>query len=146
MAPLPVQSSLQSADSESIPESLSTSEPTQSEPQIESIFSSQISSPKAPEPFPEPEYIYNNGVYAASSYGYDGNIIVSVTIKNDKMISITADSEESDLWYFDSAADAVIPRIISAQNTDVDAVSGATFSSKGIMPAAANAPASAKRQ
>ena len=142
-----VESSLRSAGSESVPESSSTVEFTQPEPQIESSStSSQISSSKQPEPIPEPEYIYNNGVYTASAYGYDGDIIVSVTIENDKIIGIKADSEESDLWYFDSAADAVISRIISAQNTEVDAVSGATFSSKGIMSAVADALASAKRQ
>ncbi len=142
-----VESSLQSAGSESVPESSSTVEFTQSEPQIESSsISSQISSSKQPEPIPEPEYVYNNGVYTASAYGYDGDIIVSVTIENDKIIRIEADSEESDLWYFDSAVDTVISRIISAQNTEVDAVSGATFSSKGIMSAVADALASAKRQ
>ncbi len=145
--PLLVESSLQSVGSESVAESLPTAESTQSKPQIESSsVSSQISSSKAPDPLPEPEYIYNNGVYTASAYGYDGDIIVSVTIENDKIIGITADSEESDLWYFDSAADVVISRIISAQNTEVDAVSGATFSSKGIMSAVADALASAKRQ
>lgn len=143
---LPVEISSQTS-SESIPEVSSIDDITQSEPQIESTASSsQISSSKEPEPIPEPEYVYNNGVYTASAYGYDGDIIVSVTIENDKIISIKADSEESDLWYFDSAADAVISRIISAQNTEVDAVSGATFSSKGIMSAVANALASAKRQ
>ena len=98
------------------------------------------------ETIPEPEYIYNNGVYTASAYGYDGDIFVTITIENDKIISITAYSEESDLWYFDSAADTVIERIIAAQDTDVDAVSGATFSSKGIMSAVAKALESAKRQ
>ena len=145
--PLPVESILQSTDSESIPESSSTVEPTQSDSQIESTSSSpQISSSKEPEPIPEPEYVYNNGVYTASAFGYDGDISVTITIENDKIISIKADSEESDLWYFDSAVDTVISRIISAQNTAGDAVSGATFSSKGIMSAVADALASAKRQ
>ena len=143
---LPVEISSQTS-SESIPEVSSIDDITQSEPQIESTASSsQISSSKEPEPIPEPEYVYNNGVYTASAYGYDGDIIVSVTMENDKIISIKADSEESDLWYFESAVDTVISRIILAQNTEVDAVSGATFSSKGIMSAVADALASAKRQ
>lgn len=95
---------------------------------------------------PEPNYIYNNGTYSASAYGYDGNIFVTITIDNDKIISIQADSEESDLWYFDSAADTVISRIISAQSSDVDAVAGATFSSNGIMSAVENALNSAKKR
>lgn len=122
----------------------SSSESAQSKPQSEIPPSTETGSANDPEPVPE--YVYNNGVYTASAYGYDGDIFVSVTIENDKIVSITAESEESDLWYFDSAADTVIARIISAQNTDVDAVSGATFSSKGIMSAAADALSSAKRR
>lgn len=97
-------------------------------------------------PAPKPNYIYNNGTYSASAYGYDGDIFVTITIENDIIISVKADSEESDLWYFDSAADTVISRIISAQSTDVDAVAGATFSSKGIMSAVENALNSAKKR
>lgn len=123
-------------ESSIIPESSVIPAPAESEPQpIESE-----------NPTPEPEYIYNNGTYSASAYGYDGDIFVTITIENDKIVSVKAESEESDLWYFDSAADTVISRIISTQSTDVDAVSGATFSSKGIMAAVENALSSAKKR
>ena len=127
---------------EETPESVVTDIPeTPSKPEPQSSVSENI-----PESVPEPEYIYNNGVYTASAFGYDGDITVSVTIENDKITDIQADSAENDLWYFDSAADTIISRILSSQNTEVDAVSGATFSSKGIMTAVANALSSAKRQ
>lgn len=89
-----------------------------------------------PEPPPaEPEYMYHNGTYSASAYGYDGEVFVEVTIENDVITAITARTEESDPWYFESARDSVIAQILAGQNTDVDAVSGATYSSDAIMSA-----------
>ncbi|MDE6035823.1 MAG: FMN-binding protein [Ruminococcus sp.] len=96
------------------------------------------------QPETEPSYIYRNGTYSANAYGYDGDVYVDVTIENDKIISISARTEESDDWYFNSAQDTVISRIISEQNTDVDAVSGATYSSEAIMKAVQKVLDSAK--
>lgn len=96
------------------------------------------------EPETEKSYIYRNGTYSASAYGYDGDVYVDVTIENDVIISISARTEESDEWYFNSAQDSVISQIISAQNTDVDAVSGATYSSEAIMKAVREAMKSAE--
>lgn len=92
-----------------------------------------------PEPEPEPVYIYNNGTYTASAYGYDGDIEVSVTIENDVIVDITGVTYESDPWYYDSAALHVISQILDTQNTQVDAYSGATYSSDAIMTAVAAA-------
>lgn len=78
---------------------------------------------------------YRNGSFTASSYGYDGDITVTVTIQNDVITNISASSEESDLWYFESAESSVIAQILNQQNPSVDAVSGATYSSNGIMDA-----------
>lgn len=92
-----------------------------------------------PETEPQPVYIYNNGTYTASAYGYDGDVQVSVTIENDVIISITGSTNESDSWYYDSAAPYVISQILASQNTQVDAYSGATYSSDAIMTAVADA-------
>ncbi|MDE5564459.1 MAG: FMN-binding protein, partial [Oscillospiraceae bacterium] len=88
-----------------------------------------------PEPEPEPVYMYRNGVYSTSAYGYDGDVFVDVTIENDVIISITARTEESDPWYFERAEGSVIAQILASQDTSVDAVSGATYSSNAIMSA-----------
>ena len=92
-----------------------------------------------PETEPEPVYIYNNGTYTAAAYGYDGDIEVSVTIENDVIVDITGVTYESDSWYYDSAAPHVISQILNAQSTQVDAYSGATYSSDAIMVAVAAA-------
>lgn len=92
-----------------------------------------------PETEPEPVYIYNNGTYTAAVYGYDGDIEVSVTIENDVIVDITGVTYESDSWYYDSAAPHVISQILNTQSTQVDAYSGATYSSDAIMAAVAAA-------
>lgn len=88
--------------------------------------------------------IYQNGTFTASAYGYDGEITVHVTIQDDKITEITAETEESDDSYFFDAKRAVLPAIVSSQSAEVDACSGATYSSKGIMEAVRKALDSAR--
>ena len=99
--------------------------------------------PSETEP-PAPQRIYQDGTFTASAYGYDGNITVHVTILNDTITDITAETEESDDSYFFDAKSAVIPAIILSQAADVDACSGATYSSNGIMEAVRTALEQAK--
>ena len=96
--------------------------------------------PDEPEQ-PAPVRIYRDGTFTATAYGYDGNITVYVTIQDD---TITAETEESDDSYFFDAKSAVIPAIIRSQAADVDACSGATYSSNGIMTAVRAALESAR--
>lgn len=88
--------------------------------------------------------IYKDGTYTASAYGYDGDVEVTVTIENGVITSISGTTQESDSWYYESAEESVISQILSSQSTDVDAVSGATYSSKAIMSAVQKALDSAK--
>lgn len=97
-----------------------------------------------PETEPEPVYIYQNGTYSASAYGYDGEVHVSVTIENDVITAISGYTDESDSWYFESAQGSVISQILSSQSTSVDAYAGATYSSDAIMSAVQKALDSAK--
>ena len=55
------------------------------------------------------------------------------------MQSITIESYQDDEKYFASAKETIISEIISNQNLNVDTVSGATFSSNGIIEAVAKA-------
>lgn len=77
---------------------------------------------------------YTDGVYTAKSYGYRSYITVRVAIKGGKISNIKVLSESEDRPYFTNAK-AVIGRVISKQGTNVDTVSGATYSSKGILAA-----------
>lgn len=88
--------------------------------------------------------IYKDGVYTGSARGYKPNLNVKVTIKNDKITNVQIlSNNESD--GFKEEPMAIIPQeIIASQSTSVDAISGATFTSRGIMNAVANALSSAK--
>lgn len=87
---------------------------------------------------------YKDGKFSGSAYGYDGNIYVTITINDDKITNIEATSDESDPWYFESCVQNVTSQIIASQSTSVDATSGATYSSEGIMAAVGQALNSAK--
>lgn len=80
-----------------------------------------------------------DGTYQGSGEGYRGTTTVTVTVKDGKITDITVDDYADDNQFFNKAKTTVINEIISGQTTDVDSVSGATFSSNGIMEAVADA-------
>ena len=79
-----------------------------------------------------------DGVYKGSATGYRGSVTVAVTILDKKIVSIDILSASDDEAFFNRAK-GVIDRIISSQSLDVDVVSGATYSSNGIIGAVKNA-------
>ena len=79
-----------------------------------------------------------DGVYKGTGTGYAGDITVSVLIKDKQIVSIDILSCSDDAAFF-TRAKAVIDKIIEGQTLDVDTVSGATFSSRGIISAVKNA-------
>lgn len=79
-----------------------------------------------------------DGVYKGTGTGYAGDITVSVQIKDKQIVAIDILSSSDDAAFFNRAK-AVIDRIIESQTLDVDTVSGATFSSNGIISAVKNA-------
>ena len=82
---------------------------------------------------------YTDGTYTGSAEGFRGQTEVSVEVSNGYITDITIVSYQDDSEYFSLAKRTVISEIIDQQSTDVSAVSGATFSSNGIMNAVANA-------
>lgn len=79
-----------------------------------------------------------DGVYKGSATGFSGPVTVAVTILDKKIVSIDILSASDDEAFFNRAK-GVIDRIISLQSLDVDVVSGATYSSNGIIGAVKNA-------
>lgn len=79
-----------------------------------------------------------DGVYKGSATGFSGHVTVAVTIMDKKITSIDILSSTDDEAFFNRAK-AVIDRIIASQSFDVDVVSGATYSSNGIIGAVKNA-------
>ena len=77
---------------------------------------------------------YLDGIYTAEAMGFEGQITVQVTVAEDKITDITLLSAEDEEEYL-SRAKQVIPAILEGQSPNVDAVSGATYSSTGILNA-----------
>ena len=78
--------------------------------------------------------IYLDGIYTAEAMGFEGQITVQVTVAEDKITDITILSAEDEEEYL-SRAKQVIPAILEGQSPNVDTVSGATYSSTGILNA-----------
>jgi len=93
-----------------------------------------------PETEPQVTYKYRTGEYEAEAEGYAGTVHVKLTIENDTITSISAWADGDDPEYFNDAMNTIIPQIASKVSADgVDACSGATYSSKGIIEAARKA-------
>ena len=88
---------------------------------------------------------YKDGTYTGSGQGFKGGTTeVSVTVADGKITNIQTLSNGDIPQYYKRASGTVISNIISKQSASVDTVSGATYSSKGIMSAVANALSQAK--
>ena len=79
-----------------------------------------------------------DGVYRGTGTGFAGNITVAVQIKDKQITSIEVVSTSDDAAFFNRAK-AVLDSMIEKQTYNVDTVSGATFSSKGLISAVKNA-------
>jgi len=81
---------------------------------------------------------FRDGTYTGTSRGYNGPIKVSVTIRNGKIASVSILNHHEDYPYF-GWAKRVLNRIIGTDSANVNTVSGATYSSRGIINAINNA-------
>lgn len=80
-----------------------------------------------------------DGTYKGSANGYGGKVTVNVTVSKKTMTAIDVVSAPGETDSFFQRAKGVIDEMITAQSTDVDVVSGATYSSNGIIGAVKNA-------
>ena len=82
---------------------------------------------------------YKDGIYQGSGTGFGGTITVQVTVTDHKIAAINiVDASNETASYF-ANAQGVISKILASQSPNVDAVSGATYSSNGIITAVQNA-------
>ena len=102
-----------------------------------------VNNPLPPQPKPSAPLVveeftapstYRDGIYTAEAIGFEGKITVQVTVAEDKITEITVLSAEDEEEYL-ARAKRVIPTILEGQSPNVDAVSGATYSSTGILNA-----------
>jgi uncharacterized protein with FMN-binding domain len=81
---------------------------------------------------------FEDGTYYGSGTGFGGTTRVEVVVENRQITAVNVLSHQDDESFF-SRARAVISSILTAQTWEVDSVSGATYSSRGIMEAVRNA-------
>lgn len=86
-----------------------------------------------------PKGIYKDGVYEGTGIGFRGETKVSVVVENGLITDIEVVDSQDDEKFLVRAESGVVESIISSQSLEVDAVSGATYSSDGIMEAVRNA-------
>ena len=82
---------------------------------------------------------YQDGIYTGEGQGYRGSIDVTVEVENGEIVKIQLDDYLDDRQYMGQVEKQLLPAIIQMQSTEIDTVSGATFSSKGVLDAVKNA-------
>ena len=78
---------------------------------------------------------YTDGTYTGTAAGRNGDVVVSVTVTNGKIASVDIVQHEETAGLSDAAIKDVPAAIVKKNSTKVDAVSGATVTSKAIMAA-----------
>ena len=89
--------------------------------------------------------IYHAGSYEGEGTGFGGSVRVKVTVTDEEITDIELTEASGEDPAYIEMAEELLPRIIKEQSTDLDTVSGATFSSGGILGAASDALGKAAR-
>lgn len=80
-----------------------------------------------------------DGVFQGTARGYGGPTTLEVTVENGYVSKVECVKEYDDDAYFDLASDSLFAAVVDEQSLDLDTVSSATFSSRGIINAINNA-------
>ena len=83
--------------------------------------------------------IYSDGVFTGVGRGFKSNISVEVEVVSGEITRVEVVDHRDDQKWFNRANRVIPGNIISVQNADVDSVSGATYTSLGIIEGAQNA-------
>ncbi|MGL5575002.1 MAG: FMN-binding protein [Sarcina sp.] len=87
---------------------------------------------------------YTNGTYTGQAFGYNGEIEVAVTINSNNINNIKITKINDTPSYAQQPSILIPQEIISFQSTNINAISGATSTSFGIINAVKNALSKAK--
>lgn len=79
--------------------------------------------------------LYKAGTYTGSAEGKEGQIQVEVTFSDTEMTEIKVVSQSETEGLGDEAIESIRAKVLEGQTLDVDAISGATLSSDGILAA-----------
>ena len=119
-------------------------------PETSHEISPENTSAPSPEitasPSEEPVSKYIDGIYQGTAEGFRPGLTVEVEIKNDEIIRVEVVSHnEVKRQYWGYPVENIPVWIVEAQGTEVDTVSGATYTSRGIIAAVDTALGAALR-
>lgn len=80
-----------------------------------------------------------DGIYTGEGKGFTGPIIARVTVQNHQIVEIAVLEQQEVIEYWSKIKEKIPQEILEKQNIDVDMVSGATYSSKGLIEAITDA-------
>ncbi len=80
-----------------------------------------------------------DGVFTGTAQGYGGPVTTQVTVENGYITAVEVVEHSGETEAYFSQADPLTEAVVEAQTTAVDTVSGATFSSAGILNGATEA-------
>ena len=86
-----------------------------------------------------PKLPYADGVYVGSSRGYGGAVRVQVTMENGSITEVEILDASHETKQFLRRAKRLLTTVVETQSWEVDAVSEATYTSRGILGAVQNA-------
>ena len=81
---------------------------------------------------------YKDGVYTAGRRGYAGDVVVTATIADDRLVDIQIEGAEETKGVGSVAITRMRERLLEAQFGPVDVVSGATVTSEAVKAALAD--------
>ncbi len=115
-------------------------EETQEVPAVSESAAYIVTQSPTAEPTPEPTHQiqskYIDGVYQATADGFQPGLTVEIEIKDDVIIRVDViDHNEVKERYWGVPVEEIPKRIVESQSTNVDTISGATYTSRGIINA-----------
>lgn len=81
------------------------------------------------------EVKYKDGVYEGKGAGNGGNIVLKVTVENGDIANIDVIEHKETEILSDAAFDKIINAVLQSKSINVDVVTGASFTSRGILAA-----------
>lgn len=82
---------------------------------------------------------YKDGTYSGTAQGYGGPVTTQVIITNGNITGIEITSSDGEDAAYYNMCLGILDDIVATQGTEVDTVSGATYTSNGIIGGAAEA-------
>ncbi len=94
-----------------------------------------IAAAKGNAPVFSGELSFTPGTYTGSAAGYNGPVLLDVTFSDSAVTDVVVNTSGETAYVGSPAFDILIPDILAANGSGVDAVSGATFTSRAIKEA-----------